>query len=142
MTHPEHDVQDGVAAAPVGGVVEDPPVDLDDIQQREPIMPAVRVEVEGPVRVQNLPNRAGNGTVDAIAETGQPTHILYADTKRACALMIGSVNWVYMTNQTGTQLPWPANVPLPITHSGHVWAKSASGAGAGTISTISEFFAD
>ena len=101
-------------------------------------MPAVRVQTEGPVRVQNLPNRNGNVTADVYGIS--PERILYQDPKRAVATLIGNAAWTYSPSKTSTRAPIPANVPIVVTHCDEVWAAAVTGTV--TVVAIMEMFAD
>lgn len=119
--------------------IEDPPLDLDDVQQREPYVPAVRTVIEGPVRVQNLPNRTGNVTADTYNAT-DAQRILYADPKRAVATLVGAVAWFYCSSKSGVRAPIPANQPIVVTHADEVWCLTQTGTG--VVTAIIETFAD
>jgi hypothetical protein len=130
--------------------IEDPAMDVDEVEQRElpPHFPAVSVKVEGPTRMQRLPNRQGNVTADVYPQapaagaqrTPQPERLLNADPKRARALMVSTTGWFYMDAMNGVQAPIPANVPVVVEHCDAAWAYGNGGTA--VITVITEFFAD
>ncbi len=121
--------------------VEDPPDPaLPDLQQRDLPLPAVCVDVNGAVRTHALPSRTSIGHTVPLLSTVEGA--LSAEPKRARALLIGTVAWSYQSKQSGTQVPWPANVPCEILHAGEVWVRKASGASDGVLGVIAELWAD
>lgn len=128
MTQP----QDAVA-------IEDPPrPELPELQQRELPYPAVAVQHEGPIHAQVLPSRAGPAFTVALSTTAH--HVQGNDPRRARTLMISAVAWRYHRGRSGEGVPWPANVPMEITHHDEVWASVPTDVG--TLSVISQYWAD
>jgi hypothetical protein len=121
-------------------LIEDPPnPTLDELQQRDLPVPSVPVRVDGQVKVYNLPARSGPVVVvDIDTTTTQP--ILSADPKRSLATLIVDTAWYYKNRSNGQELPWPANVPLVLTHCDEVWARAQSEDG--TLSGITEYYAE
>lgn len=125
--------------------VEDPPIDVAEVEQRElpPNFPAVSVKIEGPTRVQRLPNRQGPVTADVYAQWAvgqQPDRILFSDPRRARATMIGTTNWFYLDQTTGVKAPIPAGLALVVEHCDAAWA--AGNGQASQITCITEYWAD
>lgn len=120
-------------------VMEDPPApNLADLEQREVVYPAVPVQVEGTVLIQQQPNRTGFATNESLT-TAPPMMVLGADPRRAVAHLIGSAAWLYRASQSGMPVTVPANTILTITHSGAVWAASVTGSV--TLGVIGENYA-
>jgi len=119
--------------------VEDPPnPDLDDLQQRQPVIPAVAVEVQGAVRVHRLPSRNSTVTTETLTD-GVVTHVLGADLGRARATLVCASSWFYMRAKTGVQAPIPAGVPIVIEHADAVYATITGSAA--VLTTIAEMWA-
>lgn len=118
--------------------VEDPPVpDLDEVEQRDITgLPAVQVDVVGPVRIQPQPARIASTILEFLSST--PVQILAPDLRRSRAVLCSTLAWNYLGKRNGLALPWPANVPLEITHGGEVWASSGASA---VLSVIVENYA-
>lgn len=108
--------------------------------------PVVRVcvaDIDVPVRVQNLPRKAG-ATVSRTYST-TPTRILGPDHRRAQATLVSVGQNMLITFSASTaQDPsrmalWPANVPLIITNDSEVWVAAATATT--VISALSEMWA-
>jgi hypothetical protein len=141
MTHAHHDHANDHAMP--DGVREDPPnPDLDQLQQREPVIPAVPVQIAGTAQVRAMPALRCAVTSDTYVQkgTGQPDQILAADPKRVRALLFAEAKWFYLSNRTGTAAPIPANVVLDVRHTAEAWA--AGDGAAVQITAIMEFGAD
>jgi hypothetical protein len=118
-------------------IVEPPPApDLDDVQQVEPVTPAVPVKIEGPVRVQQVPNRSGPAFTHAM--TTQPSQVLGEDMRRARAQLWADEGWLYR-RRTGGPVTVAANAIIDITHCDEVWASVSTETG--TLNIITEYFA-
>lgn len=111
--------------------------DTDDLLQVEPegLPPAVDVNVSGPVRVQELPRKAGaTGTksVGVLATSG-PLRILRADKTRASAVLIAADQAIYIAfsltaaQDPSTSLRWPTGLPFPITTATDVYVTAVTG---------------
>ncbi len=121
---------------------------LTDLQGRDVPYPAVLVDVNGSVLTRAVPNQVGIVEATALNADGSATRILSADPRRARATLIcvsqtltTATHFLVGRNKTGQFAPWPPNVALPITHRDDVWAK-LNAAGAGTVTCISESYAD
>jgi hypothetical protein len=109
--------------------------DNDEVLQAEPVYalnePPVSVVVEGPVRTQPLPTKAG-GTVTRTLTT-TPGLVLKADHRRRRALLVSVGQNIYVAlNQASAQdvsrmALWPQNVPLELTNDSDVYAAAATG---------------
>jgi len=119
-------------------ILDPPNPDLIDLQQRDITPPAVPVKVEGLVRVQTLPAKAGPSFVHFL--TTRQEQVLGRDLTRSRALLLGSVAWQYCDTKSGARLVWPANVPMEITHADEVWASVASVEG--ELYVITELYGD
>ncbi len=116
-----------------------PEPELEELQQHDVPIPAVPVNVIGPVTVHELPSRSGPAFAHPLTTTFQ--HVLYADLKRARASLLGSAAWEYSrTGAAGSGVPWPISVPLVIEHGDSVWARVVSETA--TLSVITEIWAD
>src|SRR5688572_9246687 len=107
--------------------LEDPPnPDLGDLQQRDVFtLPDVPVRVVGTVQVTQVPAKAGPSVIHRF-HSGSPTfadQVLGRDLRRSRAVLVCDTAWTYGTAQDKVTLPWPANVPLIITHADEMWAK-------------------
>lgn len=122
--------------------VEDPPEpDLADLQQRDLPVPSVPVDVQGAVRVHLVPNRVGNAYTVPLGSTA--AQALSQDIKRSRATLIATVGWSYRPNKSsGQECPIPANVPITVCHAGEVWVNKTSGQSDGTLTVITETYAD
>ena len=124
---------------PQGTYVEDPgQPDVPELLQREPVYPAVPVKMEGAVTAHQLPAKRGPAFTQDLSTTFQ--HVIGADLKRKRMLLISTVAWLYRTSTTGVGVPWPANVPLELTHADHVYAAVPTSTG--TLTVITEVWAD
>lgn len=114
--------------------------ELDELQQqRPPKLTVVPVEVHGPVGVHEQPSRRGPAFTASLNTT--MIHVLGEDLNRKRAvLMLRSATatdfFLYATNRSSAGVPWPANVPLELTHCDTVYAGMQSGTG--TLSVITE----
>lgn len=119
----------------------EPEPDLAELQQRDQDGPAVPVRTAGPVEVHELPSRQAPAFSTTLADDNQ--HILGADRKRKVAILICDEPWLYAQQRSAPGVRWPADVPLVITHCDEVYAAiHPDAAGTGTLSVISEIWAD
>jgi len=121
--------------------IEDPPnPDLGDLQQRDVFhFPDTPVRVVGTVQVSQVPAKAGPSIKHNFNSTTVAEHVLGRDLRRSRALMVCDTAWTYGTAQDKCTLPWPANVPLEITHADEVWAKGTDGK---VLSVVTEQYGD
>ena len=94
-----------------------------------PHIPPVPVAVQGPVRVQQLPSPVW-AMISYAGVTTAAIQILGAEPRRRTATVLGSA--AIRIGQTSAQAdaqaaPWPANIPLAMTHDGEVWARADTG---------------
>lgn len=120
---------------------EVPPPSLDEIQQVDErptlALPAVPVEVTGPVNTHELPSRLG--VVFDLPLTTAWQMVLGEDLKRKRLVIVCDADWqVSHAGRGGGR--WPANVPLVITHASPVYALK--GTNPGTVTVIPEEWAD
>lgn len=116
-----------------------PEPELEELQQHDVPIPAVPVNVVGPVTVHSLPAKSGPAFAQSLTTDFQK--ILYTDLKRARASLIGSAAWEYSrTGASGSGVPWPINVALVIEHGDSVYARVPTSTG--TLSVITEVWAD
>jgi hypothetical protein len=121
--------------------------DLDDVLQMEPEgkETAVKVDVTGPVRIQELPRKAGSTlTRSNIGVLPNALNILRADHRRAQSYLVcpsaflvayGDAN----AQDASTMALWPANVPLRVTGTVDVWVAAATGTV--NVSVVTELWA-
>lgn len=95
--------------------------------------PPVCVYVDGPVRTQDVPRKAGWTRQYAVGAV-TPVRVAPADHRRAClTLMSVGTNMLVAIGQPATNDPaghmalWPANVPLPIRATVEVWVLAVVG---------------
>jgi hypothetical protein len=119
----------------------DPPEPvLDEIQQVDPptmVIPAVPVDVQGPVHVRLVPNR--RVSVDAFPMTTAPQAVVRRDEQRAKVTMVSAVAWQMSTRNAGTKAPIPANVVITVTHEAEIWASVGSAGSADILAVICEY---
>lgn len=103
------------------------PSNADVLQFEQPELVTVPVDVQGPVRVQDVPSvTLGIGT-DTLDTTGK--QLLAPDPRRRCATIYAfDQNIVISHSQAGlvSGATWPKNVALVLTTQESVWAKSAT----------------
>lgn len=119
--------------------LEDPPApDLGELQQREVFTyGAVPVVIEGPVRVQHLPSKAGPAAIQVLDTVAE--HVIGRDLRRSRAVLVCDTAWFYGTSKTGCNLPIPANAMLVLTHGDEIWAR---GTATKVLTVITEQYAD
>ncbi len=119
--------------------LEDPPnPDLGDLQQRDlHVFDAIPVTIEGTVNTALAPARFGHALAQNL--TTAVEQVLGADLRRAKTTMICDTAWTYGVQASSCVCPWPANVPLVVTHSGPVYAKGTAGK---VLTVISELYGD
>lgn len=96
--------------------------ELAELQQADPVGPAVPVTPDGPVEVHTLPARRGPAFSMTLSTTTQS--VLSADLKRKRAVLVADGAWIYSHSSNGIGVTWPANVPLEITHADSVFATA------------------
>lgn len=131
---------------------EDLQPDVDEVLQvEEPagVEPVVKVEQQGPIRVQTLPRKAGSTKTAAVTTT--PFRILSPNARRSSAILIAdAVIYVALSRAAAqvdpaatavppTMAQWPANVPLPIT--ANVDVMVAAKTGTANVSVVVEYWA-
>lgn len=121
------------------------------LQTEEPagVEPVVRVAVEGLVRTQGLPRKAGSTKTANV--TTQPFRILSPNPRRSSAIVIAdAVIYVALSRAAAqvdpastavppTMAQWPANVPLPVT--ADVDVLVAAKTGTANVSVVVEYWA-
>jgi hypothetical protein len=111
--------------------------DVHEVLQEEPDVPMtaipVKVEcVDGPVRVQVLPDKGG-ATGTRTVTTTQAVRVLVADARRKSAvLMATDNNFRVAFSQAACQAPsamalWPKLVPLTVPATVEVWVQAEGG---------------
>jgi len=129
--------------------IEDlPDPDLSDLQGRDIPYPAVRVQHNGAILTRAVPNQVGVVEANVLNADGTGTKMLNADPRRARAVIVcvsqtltTATHILVARSKTGAYAPWPPNVALVVTHRDELWAK-LNAAGAGTVTVISESYAD
>jgi len=123
--------------------IELQPEDIEVLQNEPGDEPAVLVKVESPVRVQNLPRKAGATKTWNLTTT--PTRVLAADHRRASAtlLAIGGNVLVALSSaakeSAQSSALWPQNVPLTIGADSEIYAATVTGTA--TLTVITELWA-
>jgi hypothetical protein len=127
--------------------------DDEDVLQSEPPYhpsndPPVCVTVDGPVRTQALPTKAGATLTKALTLT--PQKVLQADHRRAKVTLVcvgaATENLLVALSQAAAQdasrmALWPVNVPLVISSDSEVWAAAAAVTGTPKLGVITELWA-
>lgn len=121
--------------------------DLEDVLQveSEGKETAVKVDVTGPVRIQELPRKAGSTvTRSSIGVLPNALQVLRADHRRAQSYLIGSAAFLVAygdanAQDASTMALWPANVPLCVTATVDVWVAASTGTV--NVSVITELWA-
>lgn len=119
------------------------PDELDVLQAETDDMPSVRVSVDGPVRTQDLPRKAGATFTKTIGTT--PIRLLTQDHRRAQVrlMSIGQSMLVAfssaMAQDASRMALWPANVAFTMNNDSEVWVASATATT--SISVITEMWA-
>jgi hypothetical protein len=109
--------------------------DLATLQQREPILPTVPVQIDGIVRV--LPIPAERSAVEAFPMDVTLRRLAGADPKRSRTTLVSSVAWNYGHSGRGVTVPIPANAVLTVTHCDEIWVSVPTSTG--TLSCIYEY---
>jgi hypothetical protein len=121
------------------------------LQSEEPAgaEPVVKVTVEGPVRTQALPRKAGSTKTAAVTTT--PFRILTPNPRRSSVVLIAdAVIYVALSRAAAqvdpastavppTMAQWPANVPLTVT--ADVDVLVAAKTGTANVSVVVEYWA-
>ncbi len=116
-----------------------PEPELEELQQHDVPIPAVPVNVIGPVTVHELPCKSGPAFATTLTTDFQK--ILYTDLKRARANLLCTAAWQYSkSGAAGSGVPWPVAVALVIEHADSVYARVTSETA--TLSVITEVWAD
>jgi hypothetical protein len=124
--------------------------DVDEVLQMEPETPLTSIpvcveEVRGPVRVQELPRKAGATKTVVITDT-VPHRVLRADHYRAEATLISFEQDFYFalnpqSAQEASQMArWPALVPLVLSTTTPVYVVALTSSTT-TVSVITELWA-
>lgn len=108
---------------------------MDELQQEEPperpLCPTP-VNVEGPVRVQELPTHLGGLRTITIDTTGGTAPVLKADPRRKQVTLLAHDQDIRLgTSQQGavgsTGALWPVSVPLVLQTGDELWIVSTTG---------------
>lgn len=119
--------------------------DVDDVLQVEPTTePAVKVKMEGPVRTQELPRKAGATFTRGVSTSVPNVPMLRADHWRAKATVIASAAVFIGFSQASCQDPnrmlaWPANLPFYTSAVTEIWVYAQ--AGTANVSVATEMWA-
>lgn len=93
--------------------------------------PPVLVEIQTPVRTQELPRKAGATRTQTIGTT--PQQLLRADHRRARVVLmsVGQSMLVAFSKQSASSpdfmVLWPANVQFVVTTATEIWVASSTG---------------
>lgn len=128
-------------------ITEDLPTpDEIEVQQREYPVHPLPVKPVGPTTTHELP--APTGAVFSLVLSTTRQRIVHADLKRKRTILLlysgtATDRWLIARSQSGTAVPWPANVPLVLESCDELWGL-LSGAGLagsdGTLSIIAEMW--
>lgn len=127
--------------------------DVEDVLQvEEPAgtEPTVKVEQQGPVRIQALPRKAGS--TKTVAVTTTPFRLLRPNARRASVYIIADAAFYFaysmaaaaidtsVTTPPPSMAMWPANVPLPVT-AADTDVVVAAKTGTANVSAVVEYWA-
>jgi|SRR5688572_8735583 len=122
--------------------------DLDELHQesREPEFPipyTVKVAVDGPVQVHQVPS-VSSGSRSWLLDTAGKRIVGKDPRRRTASLMSIDQNFYYGTSQqevdSTTAALWPKLVPLVVSHQEEIWVRSATTTT--TLSLVNEQWAD
>jgi len=122
--------------------------DLEDVlqvEEPEGRETAVKVDITGPVRTQELPRKGGSTlTRSGIGVLPNALNILRADHRRAQSFLISSSAFLVAygdanAQDASTMALWPANVPLKVTGTVDVWVAASTGTV--NVSVVTELWA-
>ena len=100
---------------------------MEEIEQRDPTVPAVPVDVAGPVQTHDLP--AKNVGIVNMDLTTTPVRIFGFDPKRARMVVCCDATWRYLKSPSGLGARFPANVPVTFRNCDAFYARSDTGNG-------------
>jgi hypothetical protein len=116
------------------------------LQTEEPagVEPVVKVEQQGPVRVQELPRKAASTRTVVAQALPTPFRLLRPNPRRASAIIVADAAILVAFNpasaqDASTMANWPADTPLPITHTADVWVAAETGTA--SVSVLVEYWA-
>jgi hypothetical protein len=92
-------------------------------------IPPVPVVVPGPVRVQTLPSPVW-AMVSYAGVTTSAIQLLSGEPRRRKATILGGAAirvGPTAASADAQAAPWPANIPLEMTHDGEIWARADTG---------------
>jgi hypothetical protein len=128
-------------------MTDHPPSVQEEFQQEPAIQsyPPVSVNVQGPVRTQDLP-KVINGIRKVVCPADNtPVNVANADPRRGIIRIISTdqpfilgLTRDAVNNPLGEGTPFPINVVIPFTGTGAIYAKSATNGTAATLSVIEE----
>jgi hypothetical protein len=112
--------------------------DLATLQQREPVLPTVPVQVDGIVRVLVVP--AHRSAVETFPMDTTLRRLTGADPRRSRAVLVSASAWNYGHSNRGQTVAIPASVPITITHADEIWVSVPTSTA--NLSVIYEYQAD
>jgi len=121
--------------------------DVEDVLQvEEPggTEPVVKVEQQGPVRVQILPRKAASTKTVVANPLPSPFRILRPNPRRSSAYIVAPAAFLVAFNNASAQDPstmalWPANVALPVSADTDVYVAAPTGTV--SVSAVVEYWA-
>lgn len=119
---------------------------LQEEPQRYTAIPVCVEDVQGPVRVQSLPRKAGSTRTRTVGAT-RVVQVLEADPRRASALLMSVDQAMYVAfSEAAAQDPstmslWPAGIPFPVTAVVDVYVLCAVDAQTTQVSVTTELWA-
>lgn len=122
--------------------------DVDEVLQAEPAedlttVPVCVQEIKAPVRVQQLPRKAGATRTRAVGDTAA-VRVLTADHHRAQVTIVSASAFLVAfaeaaAQDDSTMAWWPATVPLVVGTTTEVWLKAETGTA--EVSIVTELWA-
>lgn len=120
--------------------------DVEEVLQVEPdgYEPTVKVSQQGPVRVQDLPRKAGSTKRVTVQALPTPWRLLRPNPRRASAIVVADAAILIAFNTAAAQdsttmAEWPPLEPLTITHTSDVWVAAVTGTA--EVSVLVEYWA-
>jgi hypothetical protein len=106
-----------------GTYVTDPPTpDLEALEQREPLIPAVPVRHEGPVYVLRQPALAS--AVFRVDLDTTLRRVVDRDPRRSAVTLVCDGAWRMSAVPSGSGAPLPADIPIRLEHADRIYARA------------------
>jgi hypothetical protein len=122
-----------------GTYVTDPPTpDLEELEQREPMIPAVPVRHEGTLYVVRQP--ALSSAVFGVDLDTTLRRVVDKDPRRSAVTLLCDAVWRMSSVPSGSGAPLPADTPIRLEHADRIYARAESDTA--TLTVIQENYGD